>query len=137
MPTIADGSGDFRAKSEPGFLKTPKKEDCCACQSRNSSHVSSRADRYAGWTCAPKGAWAGEFIKCRFHTIRSGIAEGKKIRTRDGDQALWTLIRYRFTPLRAFYTPEPGRAGSPASLPTSPANEAKLKAAASTRNPKP
>jgi dolichol-phosphate mannosyltransferase len=25
-----------------------------------------------------------------------GIAEGKKIRTRDGFEALWTLIRYRF-----------------------------------------
>ena len=30
-----------------------------------------------------------------------GIAEGKKIRARDGFEALWTLIRYRFTPLRA------------------------------------
>jgi dolichol-phosphate mannosyltransferase len=57
-----------------------------------------------------------------------GIAEGKKIRARDGYHALWTLIRYRFTPLRVFYKPEPGRAGSPASLPTAPANEAKLKA---------
>ena len=28
-----------------------------------------------------------------------GIAEGKKIRARDGFEALWTLIRYRFTPL--------------------------------------
>jgi hypothetical protein len=27
-----------------------------------------------------------------------GIAEGKKIRARDGFEALWTLIRYRFTP---------------------------------------
>ena len=57
-----------------------------------------------------------------------GIADGKKIRARDGYHALWTLIRYRFTPLRAFYRPEPGRAGSPASLPASPANQAKLKA---------
>jgi hypothetical protein len=29
-----------------------------------------------------------------------GIAEGKKIRARDGFEALWTLIRYRFTPRR-------------------------------------
>jgi glycosyltransferase involved in cell wall biosynthesis len=29
-----------------------------------------------------------------------GIVEGKKIRPRDGFEALWTLIRYRFTPLR-------------------------------------
>ena len=29
-----------------------------------------------------------------------GIREGKKIRARDGFQALWTLVRYRFTPLR-------------------------------------
>jgi dolichol-phosphate mannosyltransferase len=27
-----------------------------------------------------------------------GIAEGKKIRARDGLEALWTLIKYRFTP---------------------------------------
>ena len=26
-----------------------------------------------------------------------GIAEGKKIRARDGWEALWTLLRYRFT----------------------------------------
>ena len=29
-----------------------------------------------------------------------GIADGKKIRARDGFEALWTLIRYRFTPRR-------------------------------------
>jgi glycosyltransferase involved in cell wall biosynthesis len=29
-----------------------------------------------------------------------GIAEGKKIRARDGFEALWTLIRYRFAPRR-------------------------------------
>jgi glycosyltransferase involved in cell wall biosynthesis len=29
-----------------------------------------------------------------------GIAEGKKIRAHDGFEALWTLIRYRFTPVR-------------------------------------
>ncbi len=57
-----------------------------------------------------------------------GIADGKKIRARDGYHALWTLIRYRFTPLRTFYKPEPSRAGSPVSLPTPPANEAKMKA---------
>ena len=27
-----------------------------------------------------------------------GVAEGKKIRMRDGLEALWTLVRYRFTP---------------------------------------
>ncbi len=47
-----------------------------------------------------------------------GIAEGKKIRARDGFEALWTLIRYRFTPRaaltarprksRAFSDKEPG-----------------------------
>ena len=30
-----------------------------------------------------------------------GIADGKKIRVRDGFEALWTLIRYRFAPRRA------------------------------------
>lgn len=34
-----------------------------------------------------------------------GIAEGKKIRARDGFHALWTLIRYRFTPRRFFVIP--------------------------------
>jgi glycosyltransferase involved in cell wall biosynthesis len=29
-----------------------------------------------------------------------GIAEGKKIRARDGVEALWTLVRYRFAPLK-------------------------------------
>jgi dolichol-phosphate mannosyltransferase len=29
-----------------------------------------------------------------------GIAEGKKIRARDGFEALWTLLRYRFAPRR-------------------------------------
>jgi hypothetical protein len=31
-----------------------------------------------------------------------GIAEGKKIRARHGFEALWTLIKYRFTPRRRF-----------------------------------
>jgi glycosyltransferase involved in cell wall biosynthesis len=31
-----------------------------------------------------------------------GIAEGKKIRARHGFEALWTLIRYRFTPRKSF-----------------------------------
>ncbi len=31
-----------------------------------------------------------------------GIADGKKIRARDGFHALWTLIRYRFAPRRSF-----------------------------------
>ena len=36
-----------------------------------------------------------------------GIADGKKIRARDGFEALWTLIRYRFTPRRHFaFAPE-------------------------------
>jgi glycosyltransferase involved in cell wall biosynthesis len=37
-----------------------------------------------------------------------GIAEGKKIRARDGLEALWTLLKYRFTPRKAV-----GRAGVP------------------------
>jgi dolichol-phosphate mannosyltransferase len=35
-----------------------------------------------------------------------GIADGKKIRARDGFQALWTLIKYRFTPRRKLLRPE-------------------------------
>jgi dolichol-phosphate mannosyltransferase len=31
-----------------------------------------------------------------------GILEGKKIGWRDGVEALWTLVKFRFTPLRAF-----------------------------------
>jgi glycosyltransferase involved in cell wall biosynthesis len=31
-----------------------------------------------------------------------GIAEGKKIRTRDGFEALWTLVKYRFVSRRMF-----------------------------------
>jgi len=31
-----------------------------------------------------------------------GIAEGKKIRARHGFEALWTLIKFRFTPRRSF-----------------------------------
>jgi len=38
-----------------------------------------------------------------------GIAEGKKIRTRDGFEALWTLIRYRFTPRRMLVGGGPAR----------------------------
>jgi dolichol-phosphate mannosyltransferase len=38
------------------------------------------------------------------------IAEGKKIRAKDGYHALWTLIRYRFAPLRSFYNPAPPEA---------------------------
>ena len=37
-----------------------------------------------------------------------GIAEGKKIRARDGFEALWTLVRYRFAP-RAALTARPQR----------------------------
>jgi dolichol-phosphate mannosyltransferase len=48
---------------------------------------------------------------CRIHEVPityspRGIADGKKIRARDGYQALWTLIRYRFAPLRSFYAAE-------------------------------
>jgi glycosyltransferase involved in cell wall biosynthesis len=38
-----------------------------------------------------------------------GIAEGKKIRVRDGVIALWTLMKFRFLPLR---DPHPSRIGS-------------------------
>lgn len=31
-----------------------------------------------------------------------GIADGKKIRARDGFEALWTLVKYRFAPRRKF-----------------------------------
>ena len=33
-----------------------------------------------------------------------GILEGKKIRWHNGFEALWTLVKYRFVPLRAFAT---------------------------------
>jgi hypothetical protein len=33
-----------------------------------------------------------------------GILEGKKIRWQDGFHAMWTLLKYRFTPLE---TPQP------------------------------
>src|SRR5262249_54447591 len=35
-----------------------------------------------------------------------GIADGKKIRARDGFDALWTLIKFRFTPHRAILRAE-------------------------------
>ena len=38
-----------------------------------------------------------------------GIAQGKKIRARDGFEALWTLIRYRFAPRRMLVRREPPR----------------------------
>lgn len=46
-------------------------------------------------------------IGCAIHEVPisynpRGIREGKKIRARDGYQALWTLLRYRFAPLRSF-----------------------------------
>ncbi len=44
-----------------------------------------------------------------------GIAEGKKIRWQDGVQALWTLVKYRFVPLRSF-VPAPAPAGQTAYL---------------------
>jgi len=36
-----------------------------------------------------------------------GIADGKKIRARDGFEALWTLVKYRFAPRRAIVRTEP------------------------------
>ncbi|HLK67716.1 MAG TPA: glycosyltransferase family 2 protein [Bryobacteraceae bacterium] len=46
-------------------------------------------------------------LGCRIHEVpisyfARGVAEGKKIRARDGFEALWTLIRYRFVPRRTF-----------------------------------
>jgi glycosyltransferase involved in cell wall biosynthesis len=41
-----------------------------------------------------------------------GIAEGKKIRARHGFEALWTLIKYRFTPRKKF-TARAGQVMSP------------------------
>jgi glycosyltransferase involved in cell wall biosynthesis len=38
-----------------------------------------------------------------------GISDGKKIRARDGYEALWTLIRYRFAPLRSIRAPRPAK----------------------------
>jgi dolichol-phosphate mannosyltransferase len=39
-----------------------------------------------------------------------GIADGKKIRARDGFQALWTLLKYRFAPRRTLVQAEGVRA---------------------------
>jgi hypothetical protein len=46
-------------------------------------------------------------LGCRIHEVPisynpRGIAEGKKIRAKDGFQALWTLVRYRFVRKRTF-----------------------------------
>ncbi len=41
-----------------------------------------------------------------------GIADGKKIRARDGFEALWTLVKYRFA-RRASFTPHPRTAREP------------------------
>jgi glycosyltransferase involved in cell wall biosynthesis len=46
-----------------------------------------------------------------------GIAEGKKIRARDGFAALWTLIRYRFTPRRTLVGRGPGESAYTESIP--------------------
>jgi hypothetical protein len=35
-----------------------------------------------------------------------GIAEGKKIRARDGFEAIWTLIKYRFSSRRSLINPK-------------------------------
>lgn len=45
-----------------------------------------------------------------------GIADGKKIRARDGYHALWTLIRYRFAPRRSFRAAETAQSASRAAL---------------------
>ena len=45
-----------------------------------------------------------------------GVLEGKKIRWQDGVEALYTLFRYRFAPLRSFAVP-PGRAEERAQRP--------------------
>jgi glycosyltransferase involved in cell wall biosynthesis len=42
------------------------------------------------------------------------ILEGKKIRAKDGYHALWTLIRYRLTPLNTFQATSPAARTSPA-----------------------
>jgi glycosyltransferase involved in cell wall biosynthesis len=51
-----------------------------------------------------------------------GILEGKKIRWHDGVHALWTLIRYRFAPLRTFLLEPSARTSSlvDAEEPTAP-----------------
>ena len=36
-----------------------------------------------------------------------GVLEGKKIHWYDGLEAMWTLLRYRFAPLRSFYVGSP------------------------------
>jgi glycosyltransferase involved in cell wall biosynthesis len=51
-------------------------------------------------------------LGCRIHEVPisyspRGIAEGKKIRARDGYHALWTLIRYRFATLRSIRAAQP------------------------------
>lgn len=46
-----------------------------------------------------------------------GILEGKKIRWQDGFEALWTLFKYRFSPLRSFAAP-PATSLKPAYLAT-------------------
>jgi glycosyltransferase involved in cell wall biosynthesis len=49
-------------------------------------------------------------LGCAIHEVPisynpRGIAEGKKIRARDGFHALWTLVRYRVAPLSSFCQP--------------------------------
>lgn len=58
---------------------------------------------------------------CRIHEVPityspRGIAEGKKIRARDGYHALWTLVRYRFAPLHACCAAERVESASRAAL---------------------
>lgn len=52
-----------------------------------------------------------------------GVADGKKIRASDGFEALWTLIRYRFSPLSSFRQADKGRAQG---AETMPAEETKV-----------
>jgi dolichol-phosphate mannosyltransferase len=56
-------------------------------------------------------------LGCSIHEVPisynpRGIAEGKKIRARDGFHALWTLVRYRVEPVSSFRTPGAGGRGS-------------------------
>jgi glycosyltransferase involved in cell wall biosynthesis len=60
-------------------------------------------------------------IGCKIHEVPisynpRGIMDGKKIRAKDGYHAVWTLIRYRFTPLSSFYSRSPIKTGQRAVL---------------------
>ena len=57
------------------------------------------------------------------HYDPRGVLEGKKIRWQDGFAALWTLVRYRFVPLKTFLDP------SAAHRPAGPMRNARHEAA--------